>query len=252
MHQLCDPNSVNLFAQHGREKAPRCNVDWWSKGHQPDRSWESKWDSTMRTYLNEPLIHTLKNPGSPQYSSVHLSLLKDLYRAIFNEEPTKGFTHELIKGAPPIEYWQWDIFEQVQWRSAHGVHPNEVIEEMKKLHWRHIEYDDIKPESWNNNKDIKQEWRTLRMQVLEAYKARCAICNRTPQQHGVVVHVDHIIPKSRTPQLALCFSNLQVLCDDCNIGKSNHFKTDWRPIVFNKKEIHEYLVPHFRATREGE
>jgi len=241
MHNICEPTSINLFTEYDRRNVPRCNVDWWSKGWTEQEDVDRSWDSTRRTYLNEPLIHSLKNPGSPQYPDVHLGLLKDLYRALFQEKPTKGFTHKLIKCGRHIEYWQWDIFEQVQWRGAHGVHPGEAIQQMEKLHWRRIEYDDIKPESWNNNLDIKQEWRTLRVQVLEAYLAKCAMCNRTPQEHGVVVHVDHIIPKSRNPRIALCFDNLQVLCEDCNLGKSNRFRTDWRPTVFNRNEIHQHL-----------
>jgi 5-methylcytosine-specific restriction endonuclease McrA len=42
------------------------------------------------------------------------------------------------------------------------------------------------------------------------------------------MHVDHIKPKSRYPHLALKFDNLQVLCETCNIEKSNIDETDYR------------------------
>lgn len=45
---------------------------------------------------------------------------------------------------------------------------------------------------------------------------------------GKVMHVDHIKPKSLHPELKYELSNLQVLCEDCNIGKSNLDDTDWR------------------------
>jgi hypothetical protein len=42
------------------------------------------------------------------------------------------------------------------------------------------------------------------------------------------LHVDHIKSRSKHPDLALEITNLQVLCADCNIGKSNTDETDWR------------------------
>ena len=41
--------------------------------------------------------------------------------------------------------------------------------------------------------------------------------------------VDHIKPRSRYPALELTLTNLQVLCNDCNMGKSNDDETDFRP-----------------------
>ena len=54
-------------------------------------------------------------------------------------------------------------------------------------------------------------------------------CGRSKKEHGVVIHVDHIKPRSKFPELALEFDNLQILCDDCNIGKCNKYEDDWRP-----------------------
>lgn len=74
-----------------------------------------------------------------------------------------------------------------------------------------------------------REWRTLRVRVLQKYGCKCMMCGRSPQIHGVVIHVDHIKPRSKHPELSLCFENLQVLCEDCNVGKSNRYDTDYRP-----------------------
>ena len=71
-------------------------------------------------------------------------------------------------------------------------------------------------------------WRKLRMQVLKHYGRRCMCCGATPDT-GAVIHVDHIKPRKLFPQLALDFDNLQVLCGDCNHGKGNWDRTDWRP-----------------------
>lgn len=73
-----------------------------------------------------------------------------------------------------------------------------------------------------------REWRELRYRVIRKYKAKCMACGKSPQEHGAVLHVDHIKPKSKFPELALEFNNLQLLCEDCNMGKSNKFIDDWR------------------------
>jgi hypothetical protein len=70
-------------------------------------------------------------------------------------------------------------------------------------------------------------WRELRVDVLEKQHGTCQICGRT-RKHGVILHVDHITPLSVNWSRRLDPDNLQVLCDDCNIGKSNRYSTDWR------------------------
>ena len=74
-----------------------------------------------------------------------------------------------------------------------------------------------------------KEWKQIRVRVLEKYECRCMMCGRNPRDHGVVIHVSHIKPRSKYPELSLDFDNLQILCDECNTGKSNKYETDWRP-----------------------
>ena len=73
-----------------------------------------------------------------------------------------------------------------------------------------------------------QEWLELRYKFILKHKAACMCCGRTPKEDGVSIHVDHIKPKSKYPDLRLVESNLQILCKDCNFGKSNIDETDWR------------------------
>lgn len=74
-----------------------------------------------------------------------------------------------------------------------------------------------------------KEWRSLRYKVIKKYGGACMACGRTRKHHGVVIHVDHIKPRSIYPDLALDFDNLQLLCEDCNLGKGNKCDIDWRP-----------------------
>lgn len=71
------------------------------------------------------------------------------------------------------------------------------------------------------------EWRRVRYMALKLHGGRCQCCGRSVAQ-GVILHVDHIKPRSKFPELALTVENLQVLCEDCNLGKSNKDDTDWR------------------------
>lgn len=69
-----------------------------------------------------------------------------------------------------------------------------------------------------------KEWRILRYATLKKYGKRCSLCECTDGPF----HVDHIKPRSKFPELELDKSNLQVLCEACNVGKSNLDDTDWR------------------------
>ncbi len=89
------------------------------------------------------------------------------------------------------------------------------------------------------NKDfyLSREWRELRVRVLEKYECKCMMCGQSPKIHGIVIHVDHIKPRSKYPELSLTFENLQLLCEACNLGKSNKYQTDWRPDVKTVDEM---------------
>jgi 5-methylcytosine-specific restriction endonuclease McrA len=71
------------------------------------------------------------------------------------------------------------------------------------------------------------QWRQLRMVVLVKRGNRCECCGASPKD-GITIHVDHIKPRRRFPELALVEANLQVLCEVCNHGKAGWDYTDWR------------------------
>lgn len=70
-------------------------------------------------------------------------------------------------------------------------------------------------------------WREMRMVALKAAGGRCACCGASAKD-GARLHVDHIKPRYKRPDLSLDPSNLQVLCEDCNLGKGAWDDTDWR------------------------
>lgn len=79
------------------------------------------------------------------------------------------------------------------------------------------------------------DWRKLRMEALKIHGPRCQCCGsgRGDVDIGgnpVRIVVDHIEPLSRRWDLRLVLGNLQILCDECNMGKGAWDKTDWRNI----------------------
>lgn len=60
----------------------------------------------------------------------------------------------------------------------------------------------------------------LRYRILKRDSFRCVACGRSPAlEPGVLLHVDHVLPWSRGGETME--DNLQTLCADCNLGKSD-------------------------------
>lgn len=66
-------------------------------------------------------------------------------------------------------------------------------------------------------------WKKARYETLKKFGAACMCCGSREQ-----IVVDHIKPRRLYPHLELDLDNLQVLCNDCNMGKSFDDETDWR------------------------
>lgn len=61
---------------------------------------------------------------------------------------------------------------------------------------------------------------SMRIKVLSRDNFRCVFCGKSPATDlGTKLHIDHIIPFSKGGESTE--DNLQTLCFDCNIGKSN-------------------------------
>ena len=75
--------------------------------------------------------------------------------------------------------------------------------------------------------DIKQRRKTsrdinlrLRFKVLQRDNFKCCTCGASPAKDpSVKLHVDHIVPWSKGGETVM--NNLQTLCSNCNLGKSD-------------------------------
>ena len=61
---------------------------------------------------------------------------------------------------------------------------------------------------------------SLRYDILKRDGFRCVLCGRS-QDHGITLHVDHIIPVSKGGKTE--YSNLRTLCSECNMGKRDKY-----------------------------
>jgi 5-methylcytosine-specific restriction endonuclease McrA len=78
-------------------------------------------------------------------------------------------------------------------------------------------------------------WRRLRYRTLRANAQRnggvlrCEVCGRGKAEGVCCFHCDHVEPISKNWARRLDPTNVQVACEDCNVGKSNTDSIDWRP-----------------------
>jgi len=105
------------------------------------------------------------------------------------------------------------------------AHREGLAKPIKKVKPKKVDYKKKKKASedfyWS------REWRAIRYLALKRHGASCLACGRSAKD-GIIIHVDHVKPRSKYPELELNVNNLQILCEDCNLGKSNIDETDWR------------------------
>lgn len=70
------------------------------------------------------------------------------------------------------------------------------------------------------------EWKEARYKAIKELGNSCMLCGANSKEVRIVV--DHIRPISKYWDLRLDAENLQILCNDCNMGKSNNHYDDFR------------------------
>ncbi len=95
------------------------------------------------------------------------------------------------------------------------------------------------------------DWKQARYEALQLHGRQCMCCGWSPEP-GSKGHlcVDHIKPRSKFPALALDVSNLQVLCNSCNMGKSNVHQDDFRAEWHGEEDEADPLTAQFNATMQ--
>ncbi len=107
-------------------------------------------------------------------------------------------------------------------RTNSGIRKKGKKKKQRLRQLRRIEKTLHPPDFYNSD-----AWRELRYKILRKFGFKCMACGASPPK--VVLHVDHIKPRSKYPGMELDPNNLQVLCASCNLGKRHHFEDDLRP-----------------------
>lgn len=175
-------------------------------------------------------------------------ILKEMHRGHVSEDRYK---RDIALGVIPATTDPFEIaIEHIAWCISQGLGPRDFFNSISYPYLRVATWQEAiwvcaevyaqgvsleleKSENITNqdarrSSNIYQSWHRLRYDVLRERGPKCEACGRTPHQHGVALHVDHIKPASIYPHLRLDKGNVQILCFDCNIGKSNIDQTDWR------------------------
>lgn len=183
----------------------------------------------------EILAHVIHYPdqlGNTDYSlnrwlRIRLPHLRFMLEQCNVYADTIGEVHALVQIQCPTLSVEKKLFADPE--------SDEIIAECEKYLMKPVELNYVIEETLaEKNFYMSPAWRKLRYEVLKKYGRRCMACGARPGApsnpwHGDVMHVDHIIPRSKRPDLALDINNLQVLCEPCNIGKGNRDNLDYRP-----------------------
>lgn len=87
------------------------------------------------------------------------------------------------------------------------------------------------------------EWRALRILVIRILGPECACCHKIIKKSGDL-HVDHVKPKYKFPELQLSITNMQILCEYCNVVVKFKKSTDYRT-------TQQIATEKSRATRKS-
>lgn len=157
----------------------------------------------------------LSSAGLEQ-SKIAMHSLQDLFGNILNVWQRKG-----------IQPRQGDMDSNLStisssvYKRRFGTWSNAVKEFIKYANGKEIKVVQEEINAIGFNKQTKREPNlSLRYRILLRDNFRCVKCGRSPANHpNIKLQIDHIKPWKGPGETE--FSNLQTLCEECNLGKSN-------------------------------
>ena len=166
------------------------------------------------------------DPGSGSSESQVREMLKRTYETRARMDVKGLLYYPGLGSAPrePIESILEDL--DVEIRRLTGLSTPEEhsqwLSEQKEF-WRKYregreDREDSPSKSENRKKGIPAG---LRAKVLVRDNFTCQWCGRKSTEHGVVLHIDHKVPESKGGKTVR--SNLQTLCEECNLGKGDRY-----------------------------
>lgn len=140
-----------------------------------------------------------------------IDLLEEILRlwTVLGRQPTTTDLKNGLSKFPRNRYsnvfgsWYDTLNKFIEWVNAENIEPVLQTQSADNKH--------------TTTRDINLR---LRFKVLQRDNFKCCSCGTSPATNSTVnLHVDHIIPWSKGGETVL--DNLQTLCQDCNLGKSD-------------------------------
>lgn len=122
-----------------------------------------------------------------------------------------------FKRPPASDLEKFHKFAKASYGGLRGVKMQSVKKRRKKKNKISCFYGERKKDFFKS-----KEWLEMRFFILHRDGYKCNACGRGAGD--AILQVDHIIPISKRPDLALDANNLRVLCKDCNIGRLNYYQ----------------------------
>lgn len=187
-----------------------------------DGSW-TKGLEALKKHLQQKGLDLSPRPFAPNRILSDKELFDEMER-IWNKVGQRPSRTEWEMSEPKISYntykqrfggWTNACLKFIEYKTGGDILADDFVlpdrEEQKTQRENKVEY------KKENSRNISL---SVRLEVLSRDKFRCVFCGKSPATDiGTKLHIDHIEPFSKGGKSTL--ENLQTLCEECNLGKSN-------------------------------
>lgn len=185
-------------------------------------SWTKALEELKKT-LQQKGLNLSPRPYAPNRILSDKELFDEMER-IWNKVGQRPSRTEWEMSEPKISYntykqrfggWAKACLKFIEYKTGGDILADDFVlpdqEEQKTQQENKVEY------KKENSRNISL---SVRLEVLSRDKFRCVFCGKSPATDiGTKLHIDHIEPFSKGGKSTL--ENLQTLCEECNLGKSN-------------------------------
>jgi len=188
-------------------------------------SW-GKWFNEFKIYLEEKWLTISPRPYSFNRVYSDKELFDEMWR-IWEKVWQRPSRNEWEMSEPRIAYWTYKnrfgwwveaCSKFIEYKMKDEILKDDFI--ISDINLDKVKTNTKVEYKIENSRNISL---SLRLSILNRDNFRCVFCWRSPATDlGTKLHIDHIIPFSKGWKSVL--ENLQTLCADCNLWKSNNEK----------------------------
>jgi len=177
----------------------------------------------LRNHLKSKNLELKPRPHAPNRVYSNKQLFEEMERVwkLVGQRPSRD---EWDLSKPRIAYntykqrfggWTNACLRFIEYKMGDAILSDDFV-----ISDREVEYNQKTSHEKYNPQNTRSIPLSLRLAVLSRDNFRCVFCGRSPAtDFGTKLHIDHVVPFSNGGKSVL--ENLQTLCEDCNLGKSN-------------------------------